>query len=177
MSDINMRNIIHRIVNDVRVEMSEEFDKNFERQGFFSEAWSRSSSPVKQGSILIQTGSLRRSIQSRIEGDSVVFFSNSPYAAIHNEGGEIRITDKMHRFFWAKYYEAQGGFGRKKNGELRKNKRNLHLSDVGDFWKWLALKKVGSSIRIPKRQFLGANKDVEQRVMEIVEKALNEAIQ
>lgn len=33
-----------------------------------------------------------------------------PYALIHEFGGEIPITDKMRRFFWAKYAETKQQF-------------------------------------------------------------------
>jgi phage gpG-like protein len=35
---------------------------------------------------MIVTGRLRRSVQGRIEGNGVVFSSDTPYASIHNEG-------------------------------------------------------------------------------------------
>jgi hypothetical protein len=42
---------------------------------------------------------------------SVTVGINTPgiteYTQIHNEGGEIVVTEKMKAFFWAKYYEAE----------------------------------------------------------------------
>ena len=32
-------------MGDIRVELDDEFDKNFERQGFFTEAWKRRTGP------------------------------------------------------------------------------------------------------------------------------------
>ena len=58
----DIQKIIRNILNDVRVELSDEFDRNFERQAFFNEAWQRRSSPTRPGgSILIDTGKLRQS--------------------------------------------------------------------------------------------------------------------
>ncbi len=37
----DVQKIIARILQDIRVEMTDEFDRNFERQAFFSEAWQR----------------------------------------------------------------------------------------------------------------------------------------
>lgn len=37
-----------------------------------------------------RTGRLSGSIHSKIEGNSVVFTSDVPYAAVHNDGGTIR---------------------------------------------------------------------------------------
>ena len=155
--------------------MSDEFDKNFERQAFFSEAWQRRKSPTRPGgSILIDTGKLRQSISSRSTENSITFFSTLPYAAIHNDGGEIKVTRKMKAFFWHKYYEATGSFGRKKNGERRNDKRTVQLSTEAEFWKFMALMKEGKSIKIPRRRFFGASPEVEKVVKEIIEENLTD---
>ena len=53
----DVQKIIRNILSDIRVELSDEFDKNFERQAFFSEAWARRRSGTRAGgSILIDTG-------------------------------------------------------------------------------------------------------------------------
>jgi phage gpG-like protein len=171
--DINV--VIKRILRDIQVELSDEFDKNFERQGFFNRAWARRSSPVRPGgATLIDTGKLRRSVKSRVSGSSIVFESDLNYAAIHNEGGEIKVTAKMKKYFWHKYYDSTGSFGRKKDGTLRNNKRNVQLSTEAEFWKHLALMKVGKTIKIPKRQFLGMSPEVEKVVREIIEENISE---
>lgn len=111
--------IIKRILRDIQVGLSDEFDRNFERQAFFSEAWARRKSPNRPGgTLLIDTGNLRRSVRSRTTENSITFFTDLPYAAIHNDGGEIVVTAKMKRFFWYKYYEATGSFGRKRTGSV-----------------------------------------------------------
>ena len=165
--------ILSRILNDIRVEMTEEFDRNFERESFFGEAWQRRRSPTRPGGhILVNTGRLRRSIQSRTTENSITFFTNEPYAAIHNDGGEIVVTAKMKRYFWHKYYEATGSFGRKKDGSRRNDKRTLQLSEEAEFWKFMALKKAGTTIKIPRRRFLGTSPEVEDAVRGIIEKNL-----
>lgn len=174
-----MKSELHRILrsifSDIRVELKDEFDKNFEREAFFSEAWQRRKSPVRAGGhILVDTGGLRQSIQSKSDDKSIVFYSSTPHAAIHNEGGEIKVTAKMKRFFWAKYYEATGGFGRKKNGEKRRDKRNHRLTTEAEFWKLMALMRVGSSVKIPRRRFLGASPEVEKAVRSIIEENLTD---
>lgn len=175
MATNDIQRIVRNILKDIRVELTDEFDLNFERQGFFSEAWQRRKSPTRPGgSILIDTGGLRKGIRSKSTDSSITFFSDLPYADIHNEGGEIAVTAKMKRFFWAKYYAATGSFGRKKNGELRKDKRTVQLSTEAEFWKFMALMKVGKTIKIPRRQFLGHSPEVEQMVKEIIEENLTE---
>ena len=171
----NYDHIIKNILRDIQVDMADEFDRNFERQAFFSEAWQRRKSPTRpRGHILVDTGGLRRSITSRETQNSIIFRSEHPAAAIHNEGGEIKVTAKMKKFFWYKYYSTTGSFGRKKNGELRKTKRNIQLSTEAEFWKFMALMKIGSTFKIPRRQFLGNAPEVEQTVREIIEENITE---
>lgn len=175
MENPSSKAIIHRILKDIQVELGDEFDKNFERQAFFSEAWARRKSPTRPGGhILVDTGQLRRSITSRVTDHSVIFSTSLPYAAIHNEGGDIVVTAKMKRFFWAKYYATSGAFVRKKNGEKRKTKKNAQLTTEAEFWKCLALMKVGKKIKIPRRQFLGISPEVEKSVREIIEDDITE---
>lgn len=179
MTDVNaqVREIFRQILRDIDVELKEEFDQNFERQAFFSEAWQRRRSPLRPGGhILVDTGDLRRSIRSEIRDSSIVFLTDHPAAAIHNEGGEIVVTEKMKRFFWYKYYSATGSFGRKKDGSRRNDKRTLQLSDEADFWKAMALMRVGSKIRIPQRKFLGTSPEVETAVRQIIEENLTEYV-
>ena len=170
-----IQKVIRNILKDIRIDLGDEFDRNFERQAFFSEKWERRKSPIRPGrAILVDTGKLRQSIRSQSTDTSIRFFSDLPYAGIHNEGGEIKVTRKMKAFFWHKYYEATGSFGRKKNGERRNDKRTIQLSTEAEFWKCMALMKVGQSITIPKRQFLGASPEVEQAVKDIIEENLAE---
>lgn len=167
--------IIKQILKDIRVEMSDEFDQNFTRQAFFSEAWARRKSPIRQGkALLVDTGELRRSIHSKTTANSITFYTDLPYAAIHNEGGEIKVTRKMKGYFWHKYYETTGAFGRRKDGSPRKDKRTVRLTTEAEFWKFMVLKKVGSTITIPRRQFLGVSPEVEAAVKEIVEENITE---
>ena len=173
-----MDKLVNNILRDVKVELSDEFDRNFSRQGFFGSKWARRKSPSARADrgILVDTGALRRSISSRISGNTITFYSDLPYAAIHNDGGEIRVTARMRRFFWAKYYEARGSFGYRKNGLRRQDKRNAQLTAEAAFWKALALKKVGDVIRIPQRQFLGTHPKLEQAVRDIIEENVEQAL-
>lgn len=171
----DLHKVIQRIIGDIRVELLEEYDRNFERQGFFSEKWQRRRSPIRQGrAVLIDSGALRRSIHSRTSASSVTFVSDLPYAAVHNEGGEIKVTRRMKAFFWHKYYEATGSFSRGKDGSPRRDKRNLRLSTEAEFWKAMALMRVGAVIRIPRRRFLGTSPEVEQAVKTIIEDNLTQ---
>lgn len=178
--------IIKRILNDIRVEMSDEFDQNFEREAFFSEAWQRSRSPTRRGGhILVDTGRLRRSVRSRMTDNSVTFYTTESYAAIHNDGGEIVVTERMKRYFRHRFYEAQGGFQRKRKGSPSRPLSDggfyawtakMDLSTEAEFWRFMALKKVGTTIKIPRRRFLGNSPEVERMVRGIIERNLEEYI-
>lgn len=127
-------NLLQNILSDLRVDLTDHFDKNFSRGGFFGKKWK----PRKDGvaTHLNNTGTLRRSIRSKVSGNSLTFTSSTPYSAIHNEGGTIvtKVTPKMKKYFWAMF---------KKTGLTK--------------YKYMALVKPGSKIKIPipQRQFLG----------------------
>ncbi len=151
-ADGELRKVVRRILGDIRVELGDEFDQNFERQGFFAEKWQRRKSPIRgDGHILVASGDLRKSIRSRSDESSITFYSDLAYAGIHNEGGEIKVTARMKRFFWHKYYETKD-----------------------EFWKAMALMKVGKTIKIPRRQFLGMAPEVETEVRKIIEDNLTQ---
>lgn len=167
--------IIRKILRDIRVDLASEFDRNFERQAFFASAWKRHHSPMRQGKhILVDTSALRRSIKATSDANSVTFSSGLPYAAIHNDGGEIKVTARMKRFFWHKYYEARGSFTRRKDGSLSRSKAQVRLSTEAEFWQHMALMKVGSTIKIPQRRFLGTAPELEAQVREIITRNVNE---
>ncbi len=81
------------ILEDMRVELSDEFDKNFDRKAFFTKRWKKRAHDYPKGSLLMVTGTMRRSIKAAIKGNGVRFTSAVPYAAIHNEG--IRGTKQV----------------------------------------------------------------------------------
>jgi len=122
----------------------------------------------KGRAVLIKSGDLRRSIQIKektansitITADTTLVGSNFDYAELHNEGGEIVVSEKMKSFFWAKYYEAEGKQSTNKRGERRNTEQNKQLSQDGQFWRAMALKKVGDKILIPQRQFIGENEEL-----------------
>jgi phage gpG-like protein len=122
----------------------------------------------KGRAVLIQKGDLRRSIQIKektdtsltLTADTTLVGSAFDYAEIHNEGGEIVVTEKMKAFFWAKYYETEGRQSTNKRGERRNTKQNKQLSQDALFWRNLALKKVGDKITIPQRRFIGENEEL-----------------
>jgi phage gpG-like protein len=150
MSDL----IYKRIMQDLQVELSEEFDRNFERKAFFDQPWPSVKIHNRRGSLMIRSGYLRRSLRSSLVGNELRFTSSAIFAEIQNSGGQIRVTGKMKRFFWAMYYKASRG-GKKPTAE-------------SNMWKGMALKPVGSMIKIPARQFIGSHPQVTASVERVV---------
>ena len=170
--------LVRRTLDNIRVEAAEEFDRNFEREAFFTEKWARRKHNDDQSrGLLVRTGNLRRSITAEVtDRDSVVFSSALPYARIHNEGGTIIVTRKMKAYFWWRYHTLTGGTAadgfsnrlqRKRDGTPRNNRKNRALTAEAEFCRAMALKKAGSKITIPKRQFIVNHPDLEKLLKEI----------
>lgn len=77
------------ILEDMRVELSDEFDRNFERKGFFSDKWKPRAHDYPRGSLLMVTGAMRRSTQGEVSGNGVRFTSSEPYTSLHNEAAQV----------------------------------------------------------------------------------------
>nr|DAR04580.1 MAG TPA: virion morphogenesis protein [Caudoviricetes sp.] len=93
---IDANQLKRNILNDMRVELADEFDKNFDRKGFFTKKWKQRANPNAKGSLLMVTGTMRRSIKAEVKGNGVRFSSAVPYAAIHNEGGKGTKQVRQH---------------------------------------------------------------------------------
>ena len=128
-------------LKDIGTKIGEEFDRNFEREAFFNEHWARRKyNDDESRGLLTRTGALRRSIKTETPGHSVVFSSDLPYAAIHNEGGAITVTRKMKRYFWYLYRQLTDNYRRNPTEEAL-------------FCKRMALKRAGSRIVMPCRRW------------------------
>ena len=141
-----LKDFYKQIIEDTAVKLTEEFDRNFERKGFFDKKWKQNTLQNRRGSLMMRSGNLRNSIQCRRDQNSISWRSSRPYAAIQNDGGEITVTAQMKKYFWAMYIRAG------KTG------------DEAEQYKAMALKKVGDKITIPKRQFIGDHPEVRKIV-------------
>ena len=154
-------NLLGDFIRDLRVELTDEFDRNFERKGFFNEKWDEARMQNRRGSLLMRTGALRRSIRSQSSSNTIRWFSSLPYASIHNNGGFITVTVKMKRYFWAMHLKASGA------------KQSRSMSAEAGFWKAMALKKIGTKIKIAKRQFIGYHSKIDGIVDKVFQQTLN----
>jgi|SRR5690554_978787 len=158
--------IINIFIQDVAVELNDEFDRNFERKAFFDEAWPAEKLVNSRGSLMTRTGTLRASIHQTVLNDVITWQSSLAYASIHNTGGEITVTRNMQKFFWAMFYKNGG-----------KQLKEEELSAEAKQWRYLALKKVGTKMIIPKRQFIGEHPQVHEVIQDVfndLEPELNE---
>ena len=159
--------------------------QNFRSGGFYCQRWQttkRQQVPFtgasgRYGPLLSRTTHLMSSTDYVPGNARVTIRNTAPYAQYHNEGATSTVTPKMKKFFWAKYYES--GLASQIYGS-GKGKRMKQKSDAfakeSDFWKAMALKKPGSKIRIPQRQFLGPSPQVDRLVSDIVNKELEQFI-
>lgn len=142
------RNIYDNVLSDARVKLTEMFKNNFREQGFFGQKWvpTKVSKTNKcgKGSILIVTGAMRRSIRSMVRGMAVVFTSNLPYTALHNEGGKYAVIVRAH---------SRTGRKSGKAYTVQSHSRQMNM---------------------PQRQFIGDHEKVQQALGDIVFKRLQE---
>lgn len=157
-----MQDFIKNIITDIKVELTDEFDRNFERKAFFDKKWGGTKLPNQRGSLLARSGKLRRSIRAKEIGNQVSWSSSLPYATTQNNGGEIKVTAKMKSFFWAMFYKASGAAGK------GKSERSQRLSAEAQQWRNLALMKVGQVMKIEQRQFIGDHPIVRKRIEEVI---------
>lgn len=161
------------VLKDLKIELDDEFDRNFERKAFFDQKWPQTKWPNTKGSLLNRTGAGRRSIGSKIEGgDRIVWRSSLPYMAMHNDGGEITVTRQMISFFWAMYYKASGAITKTKKGVASNTQRNRKMTEEAAIWKALALQKPGTKMKIPRRRFIGDHPQVDASIKRITDRAI-----
>lgn len=124
------------------------------------------------GAVLQKRGKLRNSIRTERATKGRVLItaggSAAPYAKLHNEGGEIEITPKMRKYFWAMHYKA------KKQAEKRpdsKSKRQKALTKNAEFWMAMAMKTT--PIKMPQREFIGYSPRLAAVLRSALVKAIN----
>lgn len=149
-------------IDDLRVELMDEFDRNWERKAFFDQPWSVQKYPNHRGSLLMRSGALRRSLKSASSDGEIRFSSSLPYASLHNDGGTITVTAGMKKYFWAMFYRASGA-------SRGKGARAARFSKEAEYWKGLALKKTGELITIPARPFIGPHQQVDRAVERVID--------
>lgn len=161
-----------KILADLKVELLDEFDKNFTRRAFFDRPWPERRYPGGRGSLMQVTGRGRRSLRAQIVQHGVAFFTDTPYMGLHNRGGKVPVTPRMRKFFWAMYYRHAGAVTYSiKKRQAGNTKRNRMLTAKAQFWRNMALTKK-TLIAIPRRQVLGDHPRVRQAIREVIDRNL-----
>ena len=118
--------------------------------------------PGQRGPLLSGSNHLMMNTDYQALPGRVIIRNNEVYAATHNDGEDIGVTERMKRFFWAKHLEDKKRLGAE--------------SPEAEFWKRMAQGKPGSKIRIPRRHYLGPGPAVDKMVQEIIDRELQEFI-
>lgn len=140
---------------------SEFFKASFVKEGKTDrgfQAWDQRNFefPGKKRALLKKSGALNRDIRYTTKPNQTRVFTTLPYSGIHNEGGRIRVTAKMRKFFWAMYYKEMAG---------RKTKDKTAKAEI---WKSLALTK-NSHFDIKARPFIYHSKELNDKIDRLVD--------
>lgn len=103
--------------------------------------------------VLLYTGRLRNSVQWQLTPNGLELGSGVTYAAIHQFGGEVRVTPKSRAYF--RYRAATA----KTQSEV-------------DFWIAMSRRR-GDTIRMPARPFITVQKEDYEDIAEIAVKLLS----
>lgn len=158
------------------------FRQNFARGGFLDDnlqAWpstwrqqTLSGADGQRGPLLSRTNTLRNRILFKPAPGRVRIYNDLIYAAIHNNGGNITITPKMRKKFWAMYYKALGtSKATTDNGKGRYKGRTVaHLNATAESEKWkrMALTKKTQFV-MPQRKFIGPSQTLTRELRRTVE--------
>lgn len=84
---------LRRLPRQMGVLIVGESKGHFRKQRFYSDKWPKrkSGSPRdKRRNLLVDTGTLRRSIRSEARGNTIRIISDVVYASVHNTGGKVK---------------------------------------------------------------------------------------
>lgn len=96
---------------------------------------------------LKDTGNLQKSIKvAKITSSSIQIVVNVHYAKIHDEGAEIEVTERMRKYFFARYYETG-----------REEYKNMALA---------------KKLTFPERNFFGESDDLKNELVKVGESLL-----
>ena len=159
--------------------------ENFRKGGFYGQSWAPPlritggfDSGPGYGPLLSATNHLMMQTDYIPQAGRVIIQNTLIYAQIHNDGGEITVTKKMKSYFWSQAYKhgLVGGMYGQAKGKKNQQKAEA-LNKEAEFWRAMALKKVGSKIKIPQRRFMGDHPEVERIVKDIINQELLNFIQ
>ena len=176
-----LKEVNDRLPRKVGVIAVNHFRQNFRDSGWLDDGlhpWKKTlrqqqgGRDARYGPLTSRRNHLMRSIQANPGVGEVAVENPVPYAAIHNEGGDITthpsVTKRMKKYAWRMVYSLAGVKGK---GKLPKQ-----LPDKAQMWKAIALtqkNKITVRAHIPQRQFMGDSHELQIKV----NKAINESIE
>lgn len=175
-----LKEVNDRLPRKVGVTAVNHFRQNFRDGGWLDNGlhpWKRTkrqdgkSPDAKYAPLTSSRNHLMRSIQASTAPGQVTVENPLPYAAIHNDGGDITthptVTARMRKYAWHMVYSL--------SGVRRKGKLPKELPEEASAWKALALtKKSKITVRahIPRRQFMGDSAELRDKVSEIINESI-----
>ncbi len=175
-----IKEVNDRLPRKVGVTAVNHFKQNFRDGGWLDNGlhpWKRtrrqdSNSPdAKYSPLTSRRNHMMRSIQASTSPGQVTIEDPVPYAAIHNDGGDITthptVTERMRRYAWHMVYSLAGIKGK---GKLPKE-----LPKEAEKWKGLALTRKSSitvHAHIPQRQFMGDSAELRVKVNKLIKDSI-----
>jgi hypothetical protein len=83
---MNANNFFTQLLQDIKTDLADEFDRNFERKAFFNEPWPQTTHPNNNGSLMLRTGDLRKSIAADFGGGSSFPSLGGVRGGLHQRG-------------------------------------------------------------------------------------------
>jgi phage gpG-like protein len=92
------------LLTALKVELADEFDRNFARKAFFSRPWKPRRNADAKGSLLATSGHLRRSLRAAVQGEGVVFTSSLPYKLCRTRHKSCRMLHELRSVSYKKIH-------------------------------------------------------------------------
>ena len=175
------REVNDRLPRKVGVTAVNHFKQNFRDSGWLDgglHPWKRTrrqegnGKDAKYSPLTSRRNHMMRSIQASTSPGQVTIEDPVPYAAIHNDGGDITthptVTERMRRYAWHMVYSLAGIKGK---GKLPKE-----LPKEAEKWKGLALTRKSSitvHAHIPQRQFMGDSAELREKINKRIRESLD----
>ena len=134
--------------------------ENFDKESFENVAWKPRKDKNNTRSLLVKSGRLKRSVRVvRTTVNSFAVGSDMPYAAVHNNGGEINRAARTETFV------RNRSISGKRKGKFAKG------TTTGQGFTFKA-----SSYNMPQRRFLGASATLRDRLTTLAKAEILKAI-
>lgn len=175
-----IKEVNDRLPRKVGVTAVNHFKQNFRDGGWLDNGlhpWKRTrrqegnGKDAKYSPLTSRRNHMMRSIQASTSPGQVTIEDPVPYAAIHNDGGDITthptVTQRMRKYAWHMVYSLAGIKGK---GKLPKE-----LPKEAEKWKGLALTRKSSitvHAHIPQRQFMGDSAELRMKVNKLIKDSI-----